>query len=227
MRSKSAAPATRRAIPSRTPELAPRPRITVSSCASSETANISPIAVPIAAMSRAIGGGSADGSGIGGGLVPQMHRGVLRGVRPVVGRGGRPAPRPSASALHQAARTSRRCPRRRSAQDRGDAHVPRVDGRLPARHGASARTPRCLRRHRARRAPSTRLGPPRAVRRSPRDAPPERGCGRRRPAGRGPMPQSVSSIAVRMERRSTSGSSSAQWFEMSNPSSSRYPTKSR
>src|SRR4051812_36684506 len=112
MRSKSPAPATRRTIPSRTPELAPRPRITLSSCASSETANISPIAVPIAAMSRAIGGGSAEGSGIGGGafprssggglsgdvpgcsvagrgLVAQMQRGVLRGVRPVVLVAGR------------------------------------------------------------------------------------------------------------------------------------------
>ena len=43
----------------------------MSSCASSETANISPIAVPIAAISRAIGGGSADGSGIGGGSSPR------------------------------------------------------------------------------------------------------------------------------------------------------------
>ena len=71
IRSKSVGPATRRTIPSRVPELAPRPRITVSSCATSETPNISPMAVPSAAISRAIGGGSADGSGIGGGSSPR------------------------------------------------------------------------------------------------------------------------------------------------------------
>ena len=117
----------------------PRPRITWSSCASSETGRTSRSSRrPIAAMSRAIGGGSAEGSGGGIGLVAQMRRGVLRGVGLVVGRGGPPGRRRSASTILRAARTSRRCPRRRSARRRGDATL----GKSTARgHGGTTHQP--------------------------------------------------------------------------------------
>ena len=165
------------------PELAPRPRITVSSCASSETAehlahrgaDAQPSAGPSAAGAPT-GRASAAGRRPGAPGRPSRCRSCGRRAAP-------PARRPSASTLPRPARTSRRCPRTTKCSaswsrprcreptagcERGPAHQPgrpdvAVDTALVAHAGS-------------------RCGPPRAVRRTPRGAPRERGCGRRRSA---------------------------------------------
>ncbi len=124
-------------------------------------------------------------------------------------RAARRARRPSAPPPRRPGRTSRRRPRTRCPRHRGAGHSRRADGRLRARRDASVQTPRCRSRPRVRRARCTRSGPPRAARRTPSRC--SSGTWLRTSAISWSTFDAapVSSIAVRMARRRTSGISSA------------------